>query len=325
VRFSHLVIALAIVSGLVVSTTAVRSAQPGLAYDEVTRIVLGQAAPDPGNFPADFQAAVNAQRAVAGGGTHGGLFGSIMNAVDMARNAVNMLQTGTASTEYYLGGSRRTDDVGAQTGTIFKASPRETIYLDMAKQTYRIETPNYQFASETPPPLERMRNPSGRPAQPGSGRLTITVSVTSLGAMRISNVPTTGYRTAFSMTETQSTGSCADGTFQVTMTEYLSPYAEPRVSSGGVAPRRTSIPRPEMMALKPGCTPTIVTHTSGGTHVPSGRLSMWSLITIGGSAPTAEGRFSGGFSTLIERGNVRQLTSNDRGLFEIPSGYARAQ
>jgi hypothetical protein len=236
---------------------------------------------------------------------------------------MNLLQTGSASTEYYLSGWRRIDDVSAQTATISKPQQRQTIFLDLAKRTYQVSGPEYRFANETPPPYEKMRNPNQQMNGPGTGKLVINVSVTPLGSMTIENVPTTGYRSSFNMTETQSTGSCVDGSFQVSWTEYLSPYAEPTVpSGGGVAYRRTSTTHPELFALMPGCRPTIVTHASGG-NVPGGRLAMWSLVTIGAGAPSAYGPVSGGFSTLIERGNVRTLTAADKGLFGIPPGFTQ--
>ena len=263
-RLSNLAAFLAVVCGLLVVATPAQSAQSGLAYDEVTRFLIGQSAPQPGSFASDFQAAINAQRQASGGGTHGGLLGGILNAVDTAKSAMTLMQTGSASTEYYLSGWRRIDDVSAQTATISKPQQRQTIFLDLAKRTYQVSGPEYRFANETPPPYERMRNPSQQMNGPGTGRLVISVSVTPLGSMTIENVPTTGYRSSFSMTETQSTGSCVNGSFQVSWTEYLSPYAEPKVpGGGGVAYRRTSTDHPELFALKPGCRPTIVTQTSG--------------------------------------------------------------
>ncbi len=253
-------------------------------------------------------------------------FGSIMNAVDTAKNAMNVLNTGSASSEYYLSGWRRTDDVGAQTATIDKPQQRQIIHLDLAKHTYLVVTPGMQYAGATEPPFERVRNPSGQPGQPGSGRLDITVSVQALGSLLIDNVPTTGYRSVFSMRETQSTGSCADGAFQVSTTEYVSPYAEPHIASvRATLPRTTSLSRPEMLALRPGCRPRVSTNISGSGRVPTGRIAIWTLVTIGAGAPSAQGQMSGGFSTLVERGNFRTLSTSDKGLFEIPAGFTAQQ
>ncbi|MDP9018594.1 MAG: hypothetical protein M3N19_09765, partial [Candidatus Eremiobacteraeota bacterium] len=202
------------------------SAQPvtGLAYDEVTKVVLGGDAPQPGTFTSDFASAVGAQRSAAGGGSHHGLLGGIMNTMDTAKNGLNLLKSGTASTKYYLAGWERTDDPGAQTATISKPQLHQIIYLNLAKKTYRVVDTSVPATNETPAPMERARNAGGQPAQPGSGKLDITVSNTQLDPKVIDNMPTTGHKVTFNLTESQSTGSCTDGTFQTTMVEYVSRY-----------------------------------------------------------------------------------------------------
>jgi len=143
----------------------------GMAYDEVTKIVVGGDTPEPGDFTSDFQAAVNAQNSTASAGTHHGLFGGIMNTVGAAMGAMNLFKTGTASTNYYIGGWERTDDAGAQTATIYKPQQHQMVYLNLAQNTYRVMDTNMQPATGMPSPMERARS-AGQPApQPGSGRL----------------------------------------------------------------------------------------------------------------------------------------------------------
>ena len=293
----------------------------GLAYDEVTKVIIGENAPEPGTFTADFQAAANTQKSAAAPATHRGLLGGIMNTIDLAKNGMNLLKSGTASSKYYLAGWERTDDAGAQTATITKPRERQIIYLNMAKKTYHVVDSNGQTVSNTPPPMNRERN-SAAPSQPGSGKLDINVSTTSLGARVIDNIPTTGYKLTFNLTESQSTGSCSDGTFQTSMIEYVSAYAQPRIASSPTAPVRLPM-RPELMALKPGCTPTIRMHSTGGAHMPADRLALWMLVVIGVGAPTAQGEMRGGFSTLIERGNVHALGAADKTLFSIPADFTK--
>lgn len=158
-------------AGYLFSPLPASGAQPaGLAYDEVTKVILGTAAPDPGTFSADFDAAVNAQRSAASSGTHRGLFGSIMNAMDTAKNAMSVLKNGSASSDYFLGGWERTDDVGAQTAIVNKPQQHQIVYLNIAKKTYRVLDTNVPASGGTPPPvaMERARNAAG-PPQPGSG------------------------------------------------------------------------------------------------------------------------------------------------------------
>ena len=309
----------------VASVPRAQSAQTGLAYDEITKFLSADANPQPGSFASDFQAAINAQRSAANSGGHGGLFGAIQNAIGAAQGAIASFSSGFASSHYYLNGWERTDDVGAQTATIVKPSQRQTISLNLAKKTYRIETSGTANASEPVSPAERPQSGQERQAQPGSGRLDITVSTQSLGSQVIEEVPTTGYRTTFNMTQSQSTGSCRDGTFQTTVTEYVSRYMEPHAGVTRPRQRPASFARPERVALRPGCRPKITTHTSVSGEAPEDRLAMWVLVTVSGNAPSAEGQRSGGFSTLIERGNVRVLTANDSNLFAIPAGFTQEQ
>ncbi len=302
-----------------------QSAQSGLAYDEVTKFVSADANPQPGSFADDFQAAVNAQKSAADSGGHGGLLGAIRNAMGAAQGAIQTFRSGFASTHYYLNGAERTDDVGAQTATIVKPAQHQTIFLNLAKKTYRIQTSAAPNVSEPPSPAERPQSGNQQQPQPGTGRLDITVSSQNLGAQVIDGVPTTGYRTTFNMTQSQSTGSCRDGAFQTTVTEYVSRYVEPHVGGGSARQRPVSIPRPERVALKPGCRPTITTHSSMGGEAPQDRLAMWVLVTVSGNAPSAQGQRGGGFSTLIERGNVRVLSQGDSTLFAIPAGFTQEQ
>ncbi|MBC5804669.1 MAG: hypothetical protein DLM53_06045 [Candidatus Eremiobacter antarcticus] len=301
------------------------AAQTGLAYDEVTRFVMsGQATPQPGTFAADFQAAVDASKSMAETPKHGGLLGSIMNAGNMAKNAMNMVKVGVASRDSFMGAWERTDDLGAQTATIRRPDQHQVIHLNLAKKTYRIEDTSVAPAMETPPPYQPNQNPQGGASpQPGTGHLDITVSNSMLGPKVIENVPTTGYNMSFKIASTNSTGSCKDGTFQMGMINYVSRYADPHVSTMSGMAHRSSLPRPETMAMHPGCNPSIKTHQSGGASPPGDRLAMWTLVSLTGSAQTDQGPMGGRFGTLIERGNVRTLGSGDSNLFNIPPGFIK--
>jgi hypothetical protein len=322
-RTAFIVIAAASVAILLAPQSARSAAPSGIAYDEITKIILGSPSPEPGSFSEDFAAALDAEKNAAAPGAHHGLFGNIMNAMDMAKNAMNLSRTGTATSKYYLGALERSDDPGAQTATISKPQQHQIVYLNIAKKTYRVMDTNIAAPTVTPPPMERARSGGGATPAPGTGKLDITVSSTALGSRTIENVPTSGYKMSFTLSETQSTGSCTDGNFTTSIVEYVSRYAEPRTSAGRTEAARVSSMRPELMALKPGCTPTITMHTAGGAKPPAGRIPMWMLVTISAGAPTAQGQMSGGFSTLIERGNVRTLTAADKKLFDIPADYSR--
>ena len=317
----------------VVASPPARGALPmpvtGLAFDEVTKFIMGDATPpEPGTFAADFAAAVNTQKAPP---AHRGLLGGIMNTVDMAKNAVNLFKTGTAVSKAYLGRMERTDDLSTQTATIAKPQQHQLIMLNLAKKTYRIIDTNAPEQPETSTPVDRgraqpgPRERPGPPPQPGTGKLDMTVSSTQIGPKVVENIPTTGYRVSFSLAETQSTGSCQDGNFKTAMVSYVSNYVQPQPPSAPVAMGRPAMPpmRPELSAMQPGCAPTITSHVVGGAQPPPDRLALWSLMTVSAGAPSAQGPMNGGFSTLIERGNVRVLGVADKTLFEIPADFTR--
>ncbi len=309
------------------AATGVSAAETGIQFDEVTKIITKGDNPQPGNFAGDFQAAVAAgqqQAAMANQHQGHGVFAMIKNAAQMAKNAGAFIKSGAASTEYYLGNLRRSDNPGAQTATIYRPDQHQIINLDLAKKTYNIidtgMTPPGQMPPQGPP--GQGYPGSQQTMAPGGGRLDVTVSNTGLGPKTIENVDTTGYSSSFKSALTKSTGSCKDVTFEAKLTEYLSNYPEPGISHIG-APRPSFAVRPETAGVPMGCTPTVVMHKSGGGSAPSGRLSMWTLVGLGGSANTSAGPLAGGFQSLTERGNVHVLGAGDKKLFDIPAGFTK--
>lgn len=314
--------------GLFAGAQPAPAADSGIQFDEVTKFVGKDDHPQPGSFAPDWQAAIaSAQRQAAATNSmneHHGFFGMIKNAITAGKSAVDMMKNGIPSTEYYLGKWHRSDDPGAQTATISKPDHHRIIYLNLAAKTYRIFDTSSGAPQAMAPPSASQGTPGTPPPspQPGTGRLDVTVSNTSLGPKTIENVPTQGYALTFKATMTKSTGSCKDVSFQTSVTQYVSSYPEPGAGttikpSAAMAAQRP----PELQGVPWGCKPTVVTHKSGGS--PSGRLSMWMLLGLGGSASTAQGTMGGTFQSLIERGNVRQLGAGDANLFNIPPGFTK--
>jgi hypothetical protein len=104
-----------------------------------------------------------------------------------------------------------------------------------------------------------------------------------------------------------------------------SKYLEPQLASSGAAPtmRRHAAPDPEMASFKPGCKPKITARTHVGKTAPAGTLAMWEMVAINAAVQASGGSAAGGFSTLIERGNVHPLGASDAGLFQIPAGFTK--
>ena len=303
----------------------VDGAQSGLAYGEVLRVVTSdQPSPQPGNFKADFQAAVDAQRQYANVPKHGGMLSLIKNAQAMANAAIAAFKNGSASTHSFMGNWERTDDPGKQTATIIRPDRHQIIHLDLAKKTYRIEDIGNMpsGASESPPPMSGPQGQTASP-QPGSGKVEITESSSLLGPKTIEGLATTGYTQDLKMVSSQSTGSCHDGTFEATMVEYASSIAPPLRDNPGLR-MILSGPSPALASQQPGCKPTVTTHHNGKVTPPADKLFVWTLLALKGGAPTTSaGPVSGGASILTERGDIRTLGARDAALFDVPAGFTK--
>jgi hypothetical protein len=240
---------------------------------------------------------------------------------------MSIFQNGMASTHYYLNGWERTDDPGQQTATIDRPDRHQIIYLNLAAKTYRIVDTSAGPPPSTPEPYAPPQPQGPRPSpQPGTGKLDISMTSSSLGPKNINGIETMGYNQDFKLSETQSTGSCHDGSFETAMVEYVSSYPEPHPSATkSTSAPKFAMPPPSAMGVPQGCRPSMTIHHSGGATAPGDRLSVWTLVTLKGNAQTNQGQMGGGFSTLIERGNVRTLGHADAGLFDVPAGFTKEQ
>jgi hypothetical protein len=288
--------------------------------------------------------------AVLGGGGAGSIGGAI--AGDAASNAADNAMQQSLGTQFaalgasirsflqphlmryaYYNGWERVDDVSMQTATIRKCDIGQVYQLDLAKKTYTIYDPNSEPTPvAAPPPPQRGARPSapGAPQPPGTAVADISTSVKPLGPLRIENQPTTGYASTTTFASTQATGSCRDASMSIITQEYLSALSRPPVTSCPV--RRAPVPQSAMEAVTPpqttgGCRPTMASHTSG-PPVPAGKLSLYTLVTMNGSAgatpapaPSASG--SAGVGFLTERGNIKVLGATDAALFGIPNDFTK--
>ncbi len=253
---------------------------PGVAYDEIVRVVVGATPPPPGNFQADV-AAINSPQtaaaptpaprrrgiglgaiagAVLGGGGVGAIGGAVANeAVSNAMDRALQQSLGTpfAALEAsirsflqprllryaYYNGWERVDDIAAQTATIRKCDIGQVYRLDLAEKTYSIYDPNSEPtpAAAVPPPQRSARPAApGAPAPPGTAIADISATTKALGPLRIENQPTNGYASTAAFAMTQATGSCRNGSASITTEEYLSGLNRPAVTSCPV--RRAPVP-----------------------------------------------------------------------------------
>jgi hypothetical protein len=344
---------------------------PGLAYDEIVRVVVNATPPPPGNFQADLAALSSPQAVaasptpapkkkgfnlgniasvIAGGGGAGDVAGAVAsnavsNALDNAVQASLGAQFGALGAmargflephllRYaYLNGWERVDDVTAQTATIRKCDAGQVIKLDLARKTYAVYDPSAEpvaTAPPAPPQRSRGRAPASDPAQPGTGVVSLTDATRALGPLRIEGQTTAGYDTTTTFAETQSTGSCRDGSMSIETVQYLAPVTRPAVTSCPI--RRAPLPTTATEAVTPptptgGCRPTFTARRSGPA-VPASRLALYSLVSFtaapGAATPAPQPSAGpGGLWFLTERGNLKTLGQADAGLFAVPAGFTK--
>jgi hypothetical protein len=334
----------------------------GLAYDEVVKFVGAASPPPPGSFKADYGAIVNgsaqsaaapapqrhrmsfgniasqilggrgAADAVAGDAAEtaaqNGMEGALSRTLGGMLNGFSSLLRGHAERRSFYNGWERVDDPVEQTATITKCDRHEVIKLDLAKKTYSVTDTNAHSeaaaATGTAPRRSSERTAPAHPAQPGTMKLELARTGSALGGKTIDAVPTSGYASTFAMTASDATGSCRNGRFSVTHTEYVSAYDEPRAYCPLARVEHVNYPtQPTDFVTGPpsgGCKPAITARNSGPSE-PSGRLPLYSLMTMAGHGDSAA--TGGGFSFLIERGNLKQLGAADANLFEVPAGFKK--
>lgn len=227
----------------------------------------------------------------------------------------------------YWNGWERVDDVTAQTATIRKCDLGQVVRLDLARKAYSVYDP-----SAEPPPATAPRSASQRgapePNAPGTAVIDLSLATTALGPKTIENESTNGYDTTTTVAMTQATGSCRNGSASIETVQYVSPLERPTVTSCPLAPR-APVPETPEEAIAPapsgGCRPTFTAHNSGPA-LPTGKLALYSLLTLSGSAgPTPAPHGAGGVGFLTERGNIRTLGASDAPLFDIPPGFTKTQ
>jgi hypothetical protein len=312
---------LAAVAALSLPVVPPAFAATGMAWDSVTKMSTGDAAPQPGNFASDFAAA---SQPAASPQQRGGLFGGIAaGALAGAGGMIAAMQNGTAAHNYVAGSFRRTDDVGSQTATILDCSARTLTSLDLAKKTYRVTS------LDAPRPSTGAGSagaPAGRgggtPFQDDGSKIAIAFVTTPLGPKTIDTVPTDGYQ--FAMTTTMTKPSGESQSAQMQMTSYFSAFATPNLacSAAGAAAAVPGLPamamyRQIMDAMQTSSGDPRITVTSSGPAAPTGKLPLFTAIT-----PKAQGG-RGGFAMTIENGNVHQVSDTDKSIFGVPPDFTK--
>jgi hypothetical protein len=297
------------------------AASGGVQYDQLTRFgVPGVPTPLPDNFAANFKSAVDAAAAFNNRPQGHGIFSMLTNAASLAKASMGMMRAGVPMTYYYLGDWEREDDPGKLTATIYRPDRKQIIHLDLAKKTYTIEDMGaHTPMPQAPQPPSQPNQPQPSP-QPGTAKQDITISSSVIGPKAIDGVATTGYGTDLKIVTTQATGSCQNGSSEVSVDDFVSGIVPPNAHTSDWLKRNLTV-SPMMYASQGGCTPTVTMHKSGGATAPQDRLSLWEVFTLKGGQQAGQGQQ--GFSTYLERGNVKILGPVDAGLFDVPAGFTK--
>lgn len=314
-RFS-LAAALALATG---SSPLAAVASPTGGFDSVTLFVpASDPAPVPGNYQADFQKAASFTPTAAPHMPFG--LGKIVQA---ASNAAAMFQAGVAEKHYIGTTKQRIDNVGLGTADITDCAARTLTHLDLKAKTYTVTSLD-QPAAQTPQSSGGNGQPGPAPTDDGS-KLAIDMTTRALGAMKLEGVDTNGYDMKMKVTATKANGETS--TFNTDVIEYFSaipdPHFEcvnPRASGGsGFSSPATLQFGLIMRALASSKGNPRFSVTNSGPAVPTGRLSMWELMTMQGADKRGG---SGSISIENERGNVHTVADSDPA-FKVPPDFKK--
>jgi hypothetical protein len=315
---------------VVFSTTLSVTAPPayaagGLAWDQVTKFSTDGTIPDP-NFTQDFQTASQPAEQPR---QRGGMFGGIQNSINAATVAMQSFKTGIAERHYIAGSLERIDNLGQQTATITDCNARTITYLNLAKKTYRVVSMDQP---EEPRSVSTAGPSRPEPVRtPDDTRMKINYTSQSLGARQLDGVATDGYKALMSVTVIKPNE--APRTMNTNLTEYVSKYEEPHQACPGryygMGSRSTDGSGMGSMAMNMQMTRQInaamrtstgdprFTVTSSGPPLPKGRLDLFTAYQFEGQ------QSKGGFATIIERGNVHQITDGDKSIFGVPPDFTK--
>jgi len=304
---------------------------PGVAYDEVVRVFVGEAPPPPGNFAAVLAAASEATPvATLLPRRRGGLAG-MADAVLGSREAptsspgdrvlaegaggfaglFRALEPGRVERHAFYNGWERVDDPAAQTATIRKCDLDQVIKLDLRRRSYRV------FAADAEPP----DIPARDPGTPGNAAGTVRQTVNALGPKTIEGSEVSGFEDRSTFALAEATGACREGSLTFTTRTYYSRLPIPR-SVCPLTPQRERYPEQAVnIVASAGCRPRLLAEKAGPLQ-PAGRLALYrALQFIPAGAPEAG---QAGYTFLTERGNLRTITAADAGLFAIPPDFTKA-
>lgn len=317
-----------------------------IGYDEITRMVIPPGTPaPPGSFQADYQLALQGTSTAAASGATtatptpapqhhgiGGFLSSVANPMGanqggggqgeagpggppgmggQGEQMMNMMRYGhvVRYTFYWTKNWEREDDPIAHTAVITKCPQHQIIRLDLTAKTYTIEDTSSRPCTETP----TMSAP-GRSMGPGTVDMTVTSNNQDLGPKTLDGIATTGSHRTMSMSMTNATGSCTNGSFSMVTVAYISGIHKQRAYCP------LSMPTVPGAMTSGGCKPTFHGSVTGNPMTGGDLLEMYLLTQtgMGGGGGQTSGQ-------LLERGNVDwYLKPQADALFTWPPDFTKA-
>ncbi|NNM98900.1 MAG: hypothetical protein HKL91_03765 [Candidatus Eremiobacteraeota bacterium] len=305
-----------------------------LQYDQITRMLMPAAtAPPPGSFDESYQQLMAIADATPspspahhgfsglGGMLARGMMKHAIGAADSLPSMMAMMRDGSLERVTFYKKWVRTDLPLQHTATIEKCDRHETIYLDLAKKTYRVvkDGEGCGGATVTPAPMGNMPGNMTNMA-PGTATMTLSTTQRDLGTKMLEGFRTHGTQARIAMTTTRATGSCHNGSSGMTIVRYIS----------GIDRWRAYCPLPSASGMPPlsvsgaidrgGCKPQVVTKGGAAVGLMSGggKLALYRLMEMQAGSGESVG-------SLLERGNIRWLYRPEaKRLFSIPSDFTPA-
>ncbi|MGC8485471.1 MAG: hypothetical protein ACP5O6_07560 [Candidatus Baltobacteraceae bacterium] len=307
-----------------------------LQYDEIVRMVMpSSTAPPPGSFDESYrQLAAIADATPSPAPAHHGFpsFGGMiargmmkhaMGGAASMQSMMAMMRDGTLERLTFYKNWVRTDLPLQHTATIRKCDKHETIELDLAKKTYRIIVDRTgcagaPVAASAPHMPGNMMNMA-----PGTVDMKLSAKRLDLGPKELEGYSTQGSRTTISMDMTGATGSCHNGSSQMTIVRYIS----------GIDKWHAYCPLPRIVGAPPtsvraamargGCKPHFVRNAGTGAALANAdtgsKLTLYRLMEMQSGS-------QGSIGSLLERGNIRWLYRPEaERLFSIPKDFTQAR
>jgi len=299
---------------------AAPAAGDGIAYDSLTKLVLGSdAPPPPGSFANDFQVAANPPPA----GDAPKLPFGLGKSMGQMQAAMSMFKTGTAERHYVAGKKFRVDHIALNTAEITDCGARTLTTLNLKDKTYTVvslDQPEEEHGGGGSAPGKP------RPSLSDDGtKVAVSLTTRSLGEKNLDGTPASGYDANFKTTITKADGDSQS--FAMETTAYYAGLAQPteycneyRAGMAGMMPggggaAAMAAYQTAMRAVRDAKGNPRFSVTSSGPELPAGKLALYELITMKGE--------HGSFNMLMERGDVHSISENDPA-FSVPPDFTKS-